>query len=58
MLSDFWGPPLWGDYVGGPIKDAKNEGELLGPGGHTGYFSDPSIWQLLLPPDTTDTSMT
>jgi hypothetical protein len=35
-----------GDYIGGPMKSASRNVEL-GGGGHTGYWSDPCVWQLV-----------
>jgi hypothetical protein len=35
-----------GDYIGGPVDGARNS--TAGVGGHTGYFSDPRIWQRML----------
>jgi hypothetical protein len=37
-----------GDYIGGPIQSANRNVEL-GAGGHTGYWSDPAVWRIVLP---------
>jgi hypothetical protein len=33
-----------GDYIGGCIADAHANNVEIGPGGHTGYWSDPRAW--------------
>ena len=36
-----------GDYIAGPIDAADDDSALRQDGGHTYYFRDPEVWDVL-----------